>query len=114
MHAFSFFLPALSFDFIMAKLPKDNPLDGARGGLGRELVIKQYDYGTVVTKYPDMSRVVRTPAQEAGSQLFKEAVAYAKQLVRDPQRKAAFAATLPPGKPVYQAVIRWYMEESKI
>jgi hypothetical protein len=97
----------------MAKRPKDSPLDGARGGLGQELVIKQYDYGTVVTKYPDMSRVVRTPAQEAGNQLFKEAVAYAKQLVRDPQRKAAFAASLRPGKQVYQAAIRWYMEQVK-
>jgi hypothetical protein len=97
----------------MAKRPKDSPLDGARGGLSQELVIKQYDYGTVVTKYPDMSRVVRTPAQEAGNQLFKEAVAYAKQLVRDPKRKAAFAASLRPGKQVYQAAIRWYMEQVK-
>jgi len=97
----------------MAKLPTDNLLEGARGRLGRQIVIKQYDYGTVVTAYPDMSKVERTPLQGAGNALFKEAVAYAKQLVRDPQRKAALAATLPPGKRVFQAAIRQYMEARK-
>ena len=76
----------------MAKLQKDNPLEGDRG-LGQQLVFKKYANGTVVTAYPDMSKVKRTQAQEAGSRLFKEVEAYAKQLVMNPQRKAAFAAT---------------------
>ena len=41
----------------MARLAKNASLQGISGKLGNQLVFKQYGDKTVVTQYPDMSRV---------------------------------------------------------
>ncbi|MCU7551311.1 hypothetical protein OCK74_19470 [Chitinophagaceae bacterium LB-8] len=83
-----------------------------RGAVGKRFVIKRYKgRKIVVTRYPDMSRIIPSDKQKERRNLFKEAVAYAKWVVEDPKRKKAFKKTLPrkKQKQVYQAAIQLYL-----
>ena len=91
-----------------------NPLlVGLRGSIGKQLVFKQYAHGTVVAKYPDMSKVVRTPLQKKKNTVFAKAVKYAQGILRDPEKYKAFKQTLEPGERVYNQAIKAYLESVK-
>ncbi len=90
----------------------DNPLlIGLRGKIAEGIVIKQYDYGTVISKMPDMSRVKKSPLQKLYQGKFAKAIAYAKSIIRDKKKKAAYAKKLPKGKTVYHAAIKEYLKK---
>ena len=79
-------------------IAKNNPfLQGVSGKIGNNLVVKQYSYGTVITAMPDMSRVKRTPLQKLKQKLFAEAVAYAKDISRNPTKKLTYAKKIKKG-----------------
>lgn len=63
--------------------------------------------------YPDVSNVEFTDIQKAEQSLFADAIAYAKSIINEPEKKAAFKATLEPGKRVYNAAISEYLKEKK-
>ena len=92
----------------MARVFKKSLLCELSGELGG-VVFKRYKYGTVVSKKPDMSRVKKTPLQEVKRNTFKEAVAYAQEIIRNRQKKAAYAKKLKKGQTVYHAAIKEYM-----
>ena len=96
----------------MARVPKNSWLNGVSGELGG-VVFKRYTYGTVVSKKPDMSRVKKSPLQAVKRNTFKEAVAYAQGIIRNKQKKAAYAKKLKKGQTVYHAAIKEYMTKSK-
>ena len=83
------------------------------GAINKQLVFKKYSDKTVASKYPDMSKVVPTQKQLEAKELFAEAVAYARSVLKDPELKAAFQATLRPGTRVYGAAIKQYMRAHK-
>lgn len=83
------------------------------GGIGKQLVFKQYNGKTVVTKYPDMSGVKPSAQQTAGRTLFAEAVAYAKEISRNPQKKAEYQKKLKPGETVYRSALKEYLAQHK-
>jgi len=83
---------------------------GLRGGVGGQLVFKQYEGCTVVTKYPDMSGVKPSGLQKACRSKFLEAVKYAKGILADEVLRAAFEEKIGKGKSVYHAAIREYMK----
>ena len=92
----------------------DNPLlKHTSGKIGDVIVVKQYSYGTVISAIPDMSRVKKSELQKIKQNYFKDAVAYAKTILRDPDKKAAYAKTLKAGKTVYHAAIQEYLEKVK-
>jgi hypothetical protein len=68
----------------MARLTSDSPLKKLSGQLGKQLVFKQYGDKTVVTQYPDMSRIKPSALQKQKRSIFKDAVAYAKNITHDP------------------------------
>ena len=70
----------------MARVSK-TLLENISGGLGRQLVFKQYKDKIVVTAYPDMSKVKRSEAQKKGQSVFADAVAYAKSITGNPVKK---------------------------
>jgi hypothetical protein len=83
-----------------------------RGAVGKSFVVKHYRGGRmVVTRYPDMSRIVASEQQRVRRDLFREAVVYARWVIGDEERKQAFRKTLPRKKrgKVYQAAIQLYM-----
>ena len=92
----------------------DNPLlKNTSGKIGNTIVIKQYSYGTVISAIPDMRRVKKSELQQLKQSWFKEAVAYAQTILRDPAKKAAYAKKIKKGKTVYHTAIREYLEKLK-
>lgn len=92
----------------MAKITKNGLLHGMSGTLNG-IVFKTYSYGTITSKVPDMSNVVPSEEQKDKRERFKKAVAYAKEVLADPIKKAETAYRTPPGKLVYHQAIREYL-----
>ena len=76
----------------MVKIKGNLLLEGLIGALNKQMVIKQYGKTTVISAYPDMSRVVKTEKQKKENSRFREAMAYAKQQMADPVSKAEYKA----------------------
>lgn len=109
-HALSMHYLVTQIELTMARLQKNSLLNALQGTLGEELIFKQYAHGTVVSKFPDMSRVNASPPQKVQRNLFKEADAYAKEVIRDPVRKAAYEKLLQPGQRAYNKALQAYMK----
>lgn len=93
---------------------KDNVITkGVSGQINKQVVLKTYGDKTFLTSYPDMSKVKFNDNQKAEQSLFAEAVLYAHSINRDPEKKAAFQATLEPGRKVFNAAISAYLKEYK-
>jgi hypothetical protein len=84
-----------------------------RGAIGKEFVIKHYKDGAVKTKYPYMSEIVASAQQKRCRNLFKEAVAYAKEVIADRERKNRWQKKLRKSNGVYNAAIKEYMLREK-
>ncbi len=83
------------------------------GSIGGQLVFKQYGDKTVVSKFPDMSRVTPSHRQQAGRSLFAEAVAFAKTINNDPVKKAQYQQMIGKGRSVYHYALQEYMKQAK-
>lgn len=88
-------------------------LKGLHGAIGKQIVVKQYGKRTVVTKYPDMSPIRPSELQQGKRSLFKEAVAYAKNILRDPDQQALYAAKVKRGETVYHFALKEYLAKGK-
>lgn len=86
---------------------------GLTGNLYGQLIFKQYSYGTVVSKVPDRSNVILSEKQLASAAKFRKAVAYAKQVLKDPMRYAHYQSKLEEGRTVYHAAIADYFAVKK-
>jgi hypothetical protein len=97
----------------MARVNKQSILNDVRGGIGKQFVVKQYAHGTVLSAYPDMSRVKHSKLQKMKQGIFAQAVAYAQSIIRNPAKKKAFAKTLKKNERVYNAAIKEYLNKHK-
>jgi hypothetical protein len=90
-----------------------NPLwtssKGIRGTVLKQIVFKQYGDQTIVTKYPDMSNIIPTELQLKEKVKFADAILFAKDIINDPIKKAAYKATA--GLSVYHSAIKNFMEQ---
>ena len=84
-----------------------------QGAIGKEYVIKHYSYGAIRTKYPDMCRIIASPKQRTCRNVFKEAIAYARLVIADPERKAQWQKRLRRHNSVYNEAIKEYMLREK-
>ena len=87
-------------------------LKGAKGKIGKNLIIKNYGEKTVISKYPDMSAVKYNDLQKQTQRCFAEAVAYARSIINDPVKKAEYRKKLPEGKQVYYAAIQEFLKRA--
>lgn len=94
-------------------ISKDNIITHSLSGKIGNVIFKHYGDKTVISRYPNMSKVVKTTKQLENQYLFKAAQAYAKGILADPEKKEAFMKTLPKGKKVYYAAISKYLKENK-
>ena len=94
----------------MARTKNDILTKALKGQIGKQLVFKQYGKKTVVTRYPDMSKVVPSELQKEQRSGFAEAVAYAKSINNDPVLKAKYAKKVKKGKSVFQYAIQEYLQ----
>lgn len=83
------------------------------GAIGKTLVHKQYKDGEVVTKFPDMTRIIASPGQRTYRDLFREAVAYAREINNDPEKKKAYQKKIGRNQTVFNAAISEYMKRVK-
>lgn len=93
----------------MATTTNNILLKGLRGAIGKEIVIKQYGKKTVVTKYPDMSKVKPSGLQKERRSIFKEAVNYAKAIIYTPELKEQYQQKVKRGQTVYHYALREYL-----
>ncbi len=80
-----------------------------KGAIGKQFVVKHYRKGLVITKYPDMTRIVASKKQASCRRLFKEASAYAMSIIDSPAKREVFALRLGKNTGLYNAAIKEYM-----
>jgi hypothetical protein len=76
----------------MAQIKENIILKGLSGRVGKNLVFKHYGNKTVVSAYPDMSKVKLSAKQKKENERFRKAMAYARSQMSDPESKAAYKA----------------------
>ena len=89
-------------------------LKNISGAVGKQLVFKQYGDKTIVTKYPDMSKVKPSEQQKDSRKRFAEAVAYAQAINRNPEQKTLYLKKVKKGQSVYHFALKEYLEMSKV
>lgn len=94
-------------------ISKNNLITETLSGKVGNIIFKNYDNQTVISKRPNMSSIVKTEKQKENQLLFKAAQAYAKSIISDPEQKLAFAKMIPKGKIVYHAAISKYLKDNK-
>jgi hypothetical protein len=91
----------------MAEVNQNIFLRGLKGRLG-EFVLRQYKGKTIVCRYPVMPES-RSRKQKANSQRFREAVAFAREVMADPERKAAYQKEVKRKQSVFHYVVGVYL-----
>jgi hypothetical protein len=74
----------------MAKVTLPPWITGIKGRLGNVVFRVSQSGETFVTRAPDMSAVVWSPAQQDHRRRFKVAIAYAKAAMADPDARAVY------------------------
>ncbi|MEJ8842837.1 hypothetical protein WG954_10625 [Lacibacter sp. H375] len=108
------FILFIQMPVFMARTSNNIVTKGLRGQIGKQLVFKQYGKKTVVTRYPDMSKVLPSPLQKQQRSGFAEAVAYAQSINNDPILKAKYAKKVKKGKSVFQYAIQEFLKNKKV
>ena len=98
----------------MARLKRNSLLNALQGTIGKEIVFKRYADKTVVSKYPDMSKVKTSKRQRAQRDLLKEANAYASTILRDPELRKRFEKKLKAGESVFHKAKKEFFENVKM
>jgi hypothetical protein len=95
----------------MARISNNIVMDQVRGAIGKQLVLKNRKGKGIVSKYPDMSKVVPSAKQLAEKSRFGDAIRFARGIISDPLKKAAYKVT--GGRSVYHTAITDYLEALK-
>ena len=96
----------------MAKGDNSLLLHNVRGQIGKQIVVKKYGRKTVISAYPDMSKVKPSRLQKVKRKSFAEAVAYAKTINNDPVKKALYKKKVKKGQRVFNYAIKEYLRDS--
>jgi hypothetical protein len=83
------------------------------GAVGKKIVVKHYSNGIVLTKFPDMSNIIASPKQNHSRNIFRDAVAFACAINKDPLQKKLWKQKFKKGT-VYNNAIRHYMKMQTI
>jgi hypothetical protein len=94
-------------------MKQDSSIFKISGAIGKQIVIKQYKDGQVITKFPDMSKIIASSGQRNCRNLFKEAVAFARTINNDPEKKKAYLKKIQKNQTVFNAAISEYMKRGK-
>jgi hypothetical protein len=89
-------------------------MNNMRGTINKELVLKKYGDKTVVSKYPNMSNVVRTEKQIANNLMMKAANNVTKKIMDDEKlrNEAQLRLNVATNK-LYNALIREFFKNNK-
>lgn len=84
-----------------------------RGAIGKKFVIKQYAFGIVKTKFPDMKEIIATEAQRQCRNDFIKAVAFAKAILQEPSSKRQWQQKLKVKRRLFNAILKYYLQQPK-
>ncbi len=88
-----------------------NPLFGRVSGKVGNVIFRQMANGTVsVSPAPARSMAKPSEAQKAHRQRFKEAAAYARAVLADPELRARYEAEARPGETPYNLALADYLK----
>jgi hypothetical protein len=82
--------------------------------LAERVLVEPYGKKFIVTHLKPRRRKKSSRAQKNRQEKFKEAVAYAKQVLKDPKRKKAYDRNLKGHRNAFQAVVAEYMNNTSI
>ena len=90
-------------------------MNNMRGTINKELVLKKYGDKTVVSKYPNMSKVVRSEKQLANNLMMKAANNGARFIMKEEKlrNEAQLRLNVPTNK-LYTSLIREFFKNNKI
>lgn len=94
----------------MARSQNNVLLHQVRGHIGKQIVVKRYGKKTVISAYPDMSRVKPSKLQKVKRKSFADAVTYAKAINNDPVKKALYKKKVKRGERVFNYAIKEYLK----
>ena len=98
----------------MAKVKLNPILVELHGKVGDMVFRRTRNGGVSLIRKADMSKVKWSPAQVANRQRFREAAAYAKQLLADPQVRAAYEKlAAQQGKRASEVAVSEYLQKHK-
>jgi hypothetical protein len=98
----------------MAKAKLNPVIMELHGKLGDLAFRRTRNGGTSLIRKADMSKVQWSPAQAAHRHRFREAVAYAKQLLADPQARAVYEElAAKQGKRAFEVAVSEYFQKQK-
>lgn len=95
----------------MARIDKKKNilLADVSGRIGKQIIIKQYGDRTVISKFPNMSKVKYTKNQKQGQSLFQRAVVFGRHVIADLKKKKEFAKKAKKGQTAYHAAVSAFM-----
>ena len=98
----------------MAKVKLNPILVELHGKVGDMVFRRTRNGGVSLIRKADMSKVKWSPAQVANRQRFREAAAYAKQLLADPQVRAVYEElAAQQGKRASEVAVSEYLQKHK-
>lgn len=93
---------------------KNKLLTDFSGHIEKTIVVKQYSDGrTIITAYPDMSKIKPSEGQKEQRSLFKDAVSYAKNILDSPLEKNEAESRLSKRSgSLYHALLKEYIAQN--
>lgn len=96
----------------MAIVTFNNGIMEIHGRMGRYIYRRGPNGKTIISRRPDVSNVQPSEAQLAHRRRFKEAVAYAKAALADPQLRARYEAQSAANKTPYNLAVSDYFKKT--
>ncbi len=93
---------------------KNNVLTEGLSGKFQQVVFRQRAGKTVVAKWPAITNLPATAAQQTIRVSFSDAVAFAKSILTDPALKLAYKAKAKPGQSAFNAAIADFLNHPGI
>jgi hypothetical protein len=91
---------------------KDNPTKPLGAMFSDRVLVKRRGKDFIIEKMNPRRRKKSSPAQKNGQQIFKGAVAYAKGVIKDPKKKAAYEKNLKGHRNAFQAALADVMKKN--
>jgi hypothetical protein len=99
----------------MAKVKLNPIIQQVHGQLGDMVFRRTHSGGTSLMRKPDMSKVKWSEAQAAHRERFRQAVAYARAALADPQIRVVYEqAAVRTGKRLFDLAVSDYFHEQKL
>jgi hypothetical protein len=94
----------------VARVSRNLLLRGLSGTFDKTIVIKNYRGKTVVCKYPQMRKVEPTEKQKRQTKKLKEAVAFARGVLKNEKLRAQYAQKAKKSLSLYHYLVQMHMK----